>query len=116
MSERDRHYLQHILDSIRRIEEYTADGKEAFDKNTMVQDAVLRNIEIIGEAAKSLSEELKALSPATPWRRIGRMRDKLIHHYFGVDLDLVWEVVARHVPALRREVEAMLAGPDRPRE
>ena len=91
MNERDRHYLRHIL-----------------------EDAVLRNIEIIGEAAKSLSEKLKAASPATPWRQIGRMRDKLIHHYFGVDLDLIWEVVARDVPALRQEVEAILAEPDPP--
>jgi len=109
MSGRDLNYLRHILDAIARIEEYTADGRDAFHRSAMVQDAVVRNIEIVGEAVKGLSDELKLGHPLIPWSLIGRMRDKLIHHYFGVDIDLVWEVVARHLPPLRREVEAILA-------
>lgn len=110
MSEHDRPYLRHILDAIARIEEYTQEGKQAFDTTAIIQDGVLRNIEVIGEAVKNLSVELKAEHPSIPWQQIGRMRDKVIHHYFGVDLDLVWEVVNRHIPPLRREVEEMLQG------
>jgi len=74
----------------------------------MIQDAAVRNIELIGEAVKNLSDEAKSSHPEIPWQRIARMRDKVIHHYFRLDLSLVWEVVEKHIPQLQTTVETML--------
>lgn len=104
----DTAYLLHIRDAITRIQSYTQSGKAAFFADTMIQDAVVRNIEIIGEAVKHLSEEARQAQPDVPWRSIGAMRDKVIHEYFGVNLVLVWETVEQHVPVLKKRVEAAL--------
>jgi uncharacterized protein with HEPN domain len=108
----DRVYLLHIRDAISRILEYTREGKEAFFARPIVQDAVVRNVEIIGQAVKNLSDSLKASYPQVPWRRIAGMRDKMIHEYFGVNLQLVWEVVERDLPEFQRAIESMLQGSD----
>lgn len=105
----DRVYLRHILDSIARIENYTAGGRPIFDANPMVQDAVVRNLEMIGEAVRHVSDDLRNRHPHVPWGRIAGMRDILIHHYFGVRLETVWNVVAIDLPKLKHNVEAMLA-------
>jgi uncharacterized protein with HEPN domain len=107
MSAEDRNYVCHILDCIERIQDYTKGGKQSFDANRMMQDAVIRNIEIIGEAVKGLSPSIRDKHPNIPWGQIARMRDKVIHHYFGLDLNLVWEVVSQHIEPLRKEVEAI---------
>lgn len=104
----ERVYLLHALDAIDAIIEYTADGREAFLSDRKTQDAVIRNIEIIGQAVKGLSGQTRALEPSVPWRQIAGMRDKLIHEYFGVDLTLVWDVVERELPALRPRVEELI--------
>lgn len=109
MNGQDLNYIRHILDCIGRIQEYTVEGKKAFDANRMVQDAVVRNIEIIGEAVKNLSEDAKAGHPEIPWKQIARMRDKVIHHYFGLDLELVWGVVEQHIQPLKASVEKIRA-------
>ncbi len=75
----------------------------------MRQDAVIRKIEIIGEAVKNLSDEVKGLAPGTPWRNIAGMRDRLTHDYFGVDLELVWSVVERELPKLKATVTELAA-------
>lgn len=86
----DRVYLLHIRDAIHRILEYTGEGREAFLARPMIQDAVVRNLEIIGEAVKNVSEPLKTSRAQVPWKRIAGIRDKMIHEYFGVNLQLVW--------------------------
>ncbi len=110
-SKGDRVYLEHILGAVRRVEEYTASGREAFFQSPMVQDAVLRNLEIIGEAVKQLSPGLRARSPEVPWSRIAGMRDVLIHQYFGVDLDTVWNTVERRIPELASAAKGLLEDP-----
>jgi uncharacterized protein with HEPN domain len=104
----DRVYLLHIQDAVRRVLEYTRDGKAAFFADTKTQDAVLRNIEVIGEAVKNLGSRVKSASPAIPWKQIAGMRDTLIHRYFGVNLDLVWQVVAKDLPEFQTEIESIL--------
>ncbi len=101
-------FVDHILESIKLIEEYTAGvTKDEFIRSVRIQDMVMRRLEIIGEAVKRLPDEIKQLSPGTPWKRIGGMRDVLIHEYFGVDLKLTWEVVQKELPLLKKSVEAI---------
>ncbi|MGE3063901.1 MAG: DUF86 domain-containing protein, partial [bacterium] len=85
-------YLQHIIDSIKKIEIYTKDIKteEAFFLNTLVQDAVIRHLEIIGEAAGKISDSIKKEHKNIKWKEIMGMRNKLIHEYFGVNIKYIW--------------------------
>ena len=102
-------YLRHILDSIARIEQYLQGVDEAaFQQQEMVQDAVIRQLEIIGEAVKRLSPGLCDKHPQILWSDIARMRDKLIHGYFGVDIDKVWLTTQDDLPVLKAEVNEML--------
>ena len=105
----DRIYLQHIRDAISRILSYTASGREAFLATPQAQDAVIRNLEIIGEAVKHLSAELRQQHPGIPWKRIAGMRDEMIHEYFGVDLRIVWNVIEQHLPVLSQGVTRLLS-------
>jgi uncharacterized protein with HEPN domain len=102
-------YLRHILEAIRRSLECPREGREAFLADTRTQDAVIRNLEVLGEATKALSQELRDRNPGIPWSAMARMRDRLIHHYFGVQLDIVWQVVASDLPTLQTQVQAVLA-------
>jgi len=99
---RDDTLLQHIREALTRIARYTAAGRDDFTRDEKCQDAVLRNIGIVGEAVKNLSDTLRDSNSDVPWKAIARMRDKLIHHYFGVKLDAVWQVVAVDGPFCRR--------------
>ena len=104
----DRIYLLHVRDAIQYILEYTATGKEGFFADRKTQDAVVRNLEIIGEATKRVSTSLKDAHPDISWKPIAGMRDKLIHDYFGINLQLVWDVVERDLPALKLKVTQLL--------
>jgi uncharacterized protein with HEPN domain len=106
----DRVYLQHIRDAAERIRGYVNGLDEAsFKKNELVQDAVIRQIEIMGEASKRLSAKTKELQPDIPWRDIAGMRDKLIHDYFGVDIERVWLTVTDDLPELASKITALLS-------
>lgn len=90
----NRSYIEHILQAIDRIFKYTQGiSRDDFDRNEMLQDAVIRNIEIIGEATKNISNSFKKTYPEIPWREMSGMRDKLIHDYIGTDLEVVWKTI-----------------------
>ena len=102
-------YLRHILDATTKIEEYASVGHERFLAESHWHDAIIRQLEIVGEATKQLSPDLRARHPDLPWRRVAGLRDVLIHQYMGVDLEAVWGIVADHVPVLRQRVAQILA-------
>jgi uncharacterized protein with HEPN domain len=115
-------YLAHILERIDRIREYTTDGKEAFFADGRTQDAVIRNFEVIGEAAKRIPDEYRENHPSIPWRALSGFRDVLIHQYEGVSIAGIWGIIERDLETLREaiitilppleELERQIAGDD----
>ncbi len=104
-------FPQHMLDATARVQSYVAGIDEGEFLNTpLIQDGVLHQIQILGEAAKRLSRSLRAESPDIPWTDITGMRDKLVHDYMGIDLEMVWETVTRDVPGLHARLIALTAG------
>jgi len=106
MTKDPRIYLLHIVGCIDAIAGYIAGlDKDSFLNEELIQDAVQRRLSIIGEAVKNLPPDLRSQYADIPWRRIAGMRDKLIHDYFGVDVDLVWEVSTSLLPPLKGRLE-----------
>jgi len=102
-------FLMHIIESIEAIESHTNKiTKEKFSENLTVQDAVIRRIEIIGEAVKNLPAEFKKNHPEIEWREIAGMRDKLIHEYFGISVNIVWTTVKKDIPKLKKQIRELL--------
>ena len=98
-------YLRDIADSISAIEEYTnAIMEEGFYSNRLVQDAVVRRLEIIGEAAKNIDDDFKSKYPEIPWKKIAGMRDIIAHGYFGVKLERIWDTVKQDLPRLKKQI------------
>lgn len=102
-------YIRYILESLTLIQQYTREvSEEDFLGQTYLQDAVIRRLEIIGEAVKSLPTDFKESHSDIPWQRIAGMRDVLIHEYFGVDLNLTWRTVQQDLPSLKMRLEEIL--------
>ena len=103
-----RPYLAHILECIRRVESYTAGGKEAFLASPVLQDTVVRNFITIGEATKRLPDDFRREHPAIPWRGMAAFRNVLTHDYEEVDLDEVWRVIATELPKAKAAISPLL--------
>ena len=102
-------FLEHILESIGEIEKYTKNiSKKRFFDSVMIQDAVVRRLEIIGEAVKNLPTSFKNRYPKIPLKKIAGTRDILIHEYFGVNVDLVWKIVNKNIPQLKKQISKLL--------
>jgi uncharacterized protein with HEPN domain len=115
---RARDYLSHMLDAVGQIQHYIS-GKSAedFRSDRLLQDGVVRNFEILGEAARNLLDAVPDASlkfPGIPFAAIYGMRNQLAHGYFAIDLDVVWKVVERDIPGLRKELEKAIAALDKP--
>ncbi len=109
MKKEDSIYIMHILERIKAIEDYLR-GKSKLDflKDKDLQDANIRRIEVIGEATKNISEPLRNMYRNVPWEKVAGTRDILIHAYFSVDLNLVWDILKRDLPSLHRTLENIL--------
>jgi uncharacterized protein with HEPN domain len=110
MSERgDKDFLRDIQEAVRRIGAYLgAMPYEAFVEDTKTQDAVIRNLEVIGEATKNLSGELRTRHSDIPWRSMAGVRDRLIHDYFGINLDIVWHIATAELPAVTSRIAEII--------
>lgn len=108
MTKDPRVYLAHIVECLRKIERFTAEGRPRFMEDPLVQDAVLRNLEVIGEAAERLDDAYRARHPEIPWRALSGLRDVLIPQYQGVDLQRVWAIVEQDLPGLKAAIGALL--------
>ena len=109
MNEEDEVFLRHILESIEKVESYTKNSsKEKFTQQIQLQDAVIRRLEIIGEAARNITSAFKNKHNSLPWNEMIRTRDKVIHGYFGIDLDIVWDILKKDLPQLKESILKIL--------
>ncbi len=105
-----RERLRDILDAIAQIEKYATRGRAAFDNDELIQVWMIHHLQIIGESAASLGRSFHAAHPEAPWAQIVAMRNVLVHDYFGIDLEEVWQVIARDLPQFKELVERILEG------
>jgi len=102
-------YVQDIVEALGEVEDFTSGMQfEDFVKDKKTINAVVRSLEVIGEAAKKIPDSLRAEHPGIPWKRMAGMRDKLIHEYFGIDLEIVWEVINNELPPVRPLIQTVL--------
>ncbi len=101
--------LRHMLDAAKKAVEFTK-GKKEIDmvKDEQLSLAIVRNLEVIGEAVKHIPQEIRDSKPEIEWRKIGALRDILAHEYFGVDLEIIWDVISNKLPSLKQEVKKLL--------
>ena len=109
MSRSSLEYLRHILDETMYLTDHAQGlSKDKFLQDKTLQRAFVRSLEVIGEATKNVSAELRYKYSHIDWRAIAGMRDRLIHHYFGVDYDIVWDAVTSKIPSLQREIQRII--------
>lgn len=104
----DRERLLDVLESLDRIDRQARRGRDAFENDELVQTWIIHHVEIIGEAARGISEELRKEYPHVRWRELVAMRNVLAHGYFGIDVETIWSTVQHDLPALREQIEAIL--------
>ena len=105
-------YLADIVERMRRVRESAAAGRDAFFSSTEKQDAILHNLQLLGESVRRLSDELKSRYSEVPWRDIAAFRNVVVHEYTRIDLDVVWGIVTERIPELERQI-AQIAGENR---
>ncbi|MDP1722342.1 MAG: DUF86 domain-containing protein [Candidatus Gottesmanbacteria bacterium] len=102
-------YLSDIREAIEKINEFVSSMSfEAFSRDARTIDAVVRNIEVIGEAARHIPEPLRLAYPTVPWKQVVGARDKVVHEYFGIDLEVIWKTIQDDLPVLKREIDLMI--------
>ncbi|MCD6384659.1 DUF86 domain-containing protein [Candidatus Sumerlaeota bacterium] len=112
-----RMFVEDVLDAMEKIERYIKGlSYETFTKSEMIVDAVIRNLEIIGEASRNLPENVRRKYPDIPWKRIIGLRNIVIHEYFGIDLSIIWEIITRNLPETKPLITEMLKGFDEEKE
>jgi uncharacterized protein with HEPN domain len=108
----DRLYLIHIKECIDRIDRYRSNGRAGFFADTMIQDAIVRNLQTLAESTQRLSDTTKSKKPDVDWRAIAAFRNVVVHDYLGVDLEQIWHIVERDLPEFKSHIEALLIGID----
>jgi uncharacterized protein with HEPN domain len=103
-----RERLEDILEAIGHIDRYAARGREAFEADELIQSWFVRHLQIIGEAARALPEEIRTKMSDIPWSKVIGMRHILVHDYFGIDTEVVWDAVQRDLPSLREKITSLL--------
>jgi len=106
----DRLYIEHVLECIERIEEYCGEGEAVFLGSGLIQDAVLRNLQVLAESTQRLSRSLKAAHPEVEWREIAGFRNVLVHEYLGINLKRIWEIVSLDLPRLKVQMKSIRQG------
>jgi len=107
----ERAYLEHILRCIQRISEDSSGGREAVFASTTLQDAILRNLQVLCESTQRLTEATKSRRPEADWRAISGLRNVLVHDYFDVDLETIWTIIQRDLPVLEIAVRRLIEEP-----
>jgi uncharacterized protein with HEPN domain len=108
--EADQVYIAHMLECIGRVLTYTAGDESVFRQSQLVQDAVIRNLQVMAESSQRLSDATKVIAPDVPWRSISGFRNIMVHDYLGLDLDVIWSVVSLELPALEKALTKIRVG------
>ena len=104
----DNERLQDIIEAIEQLEKYAQQGKTVFKQQELIQIWLIYHLQIIGEAARVISQEFKTRYPEIPWRDVSDLRNLIIHEYFRVNLDIIWDIVQNDIPALKQQIKAIL--------
>lgn len=104
----DRIYMEHVRECIQRIEEYTGMDKTRFMNSLLIQDAVIRNLQVLSESTQRISKKVQSDYPGVEWRGIAGFRNILVHDYLGLDLIKIWEIIERRLPALKMQITEIL--------